>query len=150
MVTDPGGNLLHTLEERGEHWRPLVRQNTVDLHPVWFALYGDRDIGPVAYHHGAGFRGRVARTDTMLAGFAPEMDKSKHPDSRIPGLQKLRRHALARRRARRRRSWDRAEGSRQRAIADEIFGAIVDDVDIVSRFCPRAGAPGVEGSQHPS
>jgi hypothetical protein len=29
----------------------LTRTNTVDLHPVWFAIYGD-----VVYHHGAGFR----------------------------------------------------------------------------------------------
>jgi hypothetical protein len=148
MVTDPGAELLRTLEERNDAWRPLVRQNTVDLHPVWFALYGDDEHGPLAYHHGAGFRGRVARVDTMLAGFAPEMHKPVGPASRIPGLRKLQRHYRGRQRARRRSRWEREEGARQQALADEVFQAILDDADIVERFRPRAGAADVEGSTH--
>jgi hypothetical protein len=145
-VTDPGANLLRILEERGDAWRPLVRLNTVDLHQVWFALYGDDEFGPVAYHHGAGFRGRLARVDTMLAGFSTEMDKPQRPDSKIPGLRRVQRKVRSRQRARRRLRWEREQGPRQQAIADEIFQAIVDDEDIVERFRPRAGASEIDGS----
>jgi len=147
-VTDPGANLLLALQERGDAWRPLVRLNTVDLHPVWFALYGDDEYGPVAYHHGAGFRGRLARVDTMRAGLSTEMDKPRGSDSKIPGLRRLQRHYRSRQRARRRQRWERDEGPRQQALADEIFRAIVDDDDIVERFRPRAGTPEAEGTQH--
>jgi hypothetical protein len=150
MVTDPGANLYRLLEERGESWRPLVRCNTVDLHQVWFALYGDDEYGPVAYHHGAGFRGRLARVDTMLAGFATEVDKPQSAPSRIPGLRRLQRHLRSREIARRRAQWGRDEGPRQRALDDEIFQAILDDEDIVERFRPRAGAAGGDGSQQSS
>ena len=57
-VTDPGGNLLHILDERGIDWLPLLRTNTHDAHPVWFAVYDHR-----IYHHGAGFRSRQSRVD---------------------------------------------------------------------------------------
>ncbi len=57
-VTDVGGNLLHKLEDRGIEWLPLLRTNTVDTHPLWFAVYGHR-----IYHHGAGFRSRQSRVD---------------------------------------------------------------------------------------
>jgi hypothetical protein len=147
-VTDPGANLLRILEQRGDAWRPLVRLNTVELHPVWFALYGDDEYGPVAYHHGAGFRGRVARVDTMTGGFAFEMDRPRRPDSKFPGLRRLQRHYRGRRRARRRQRWERDEEPRQKALADEVFRAILDDEDIVERFRPRAGAPESDAS-HP-
>ena len=42
--------------------------NSTDVHPLFFALYGDAEHGPLVYHHGAGFRksagGRVSRTAT--------------------------------------------------------------------------------------
>ena len=57
-VTDPGGNLLHILDERDIDWLPLLRTNTFDAHPVWFAVYDHR-----IYHHGAGFRSRQSRVD---------------------------------------------------------------------------------------
>ena len=58
-VCDAGGKLLHTLEERGVDWMPLLRTNTLDLHPLWFAVYGHR-----IYHHGAGFQ--VTRAERVL------------------------------------------------------------------------------------
>jgi len=61
-VTDVGGNLLHRLDDRGIAWLPLLRTNTVDRHPLWFAVYGHR-----VYHHGAGFRSRQSRVDRYLA-----------------------------------------------------------------------------------
>jgi hypothetical protein len=57
-VTDVGGNLLHKLDDRGIDWLPLLRTNTVDTHPLWFAVYDHR-----IYHHGAGFRPRQSRVD---------------------------------------------------------------------------------------
>jgi len=64
-VTDVGGNLLGALEQAGIDWFPLRRVNTVDVHPLFFALYGTEEYGPLVYHHGGGFRrsagGRVNR-----------------------------------------------------------------------------------------
>ena len=64
-VTDVGGNLLGALTEAGVDWYPLLRVNAVDIHPLFFALYGDEQHGPIVYHHGGGFRasagGRVNR-----------------------------------------------------------------------------------------
>ena len=62
-VTDTGGRLLVDLDEQGVDWRPLTRCNTTDLHPLWFGVYGDEELGPVVYHHGAGFRDRTSRID---------------------------------------------------------------------------------------
>lgn len=58
-----GGALLRTLTERELPWRALTRLNTVNLHPLWLGIYGDRTAGPIVYHHGAGFRPRVDRAD---------------------------------------------------------------------------------------
>lgn len=58
IVSDVGGNLFEKLEKRGCKWYPLVRTNTVNLHPLWFAIYGN-----IVYHHGAGFRKPESRID---------------------------------------------------------------------------------------
>lgn len=58
LVTDVGGVLWDTLRARGETWLPLLRSNSLDLHPLWFGLYGR-----VVYHHGAGFRQPHSRND---------------------------------------------------------------------------------------
>jgi hypothetical protein len=57
-VTDVGGNLLGKLEEASVSWLKILRSNKVNLHPLWFGLYGD-----MIYHHGAGFRSPVSRQD---------------------------------------------------------------------------------------
>ena len=57
LSTDTGGNLLAALERNSATWTPILRSNRVDLHPLWFAVYGD-----IVYHHGAGFRVAVARS----------------------------------------------------------------------------------------
>lgn len=59
-VTDVGGNLLHQLRDVQAPWLPLLRTNTNNLHPLWFGVY-DHKI----YHHGAGFRSRLSRTDLL-------------------------------------------------------------------------------------
>jgi hypothetical protein len=62
-VTDVGGTLFNQLRSAGVEWQPIVRSNTNDLHPLWFALYGQH-----IYHHGAGFRRRVSRADVADLG----------------------------------------------------------------------------------
>lgn len=71
-VTDVGGNLLQKLEERGIEWLPLLRTNTENLHPLWFAVYGHH-----VYHHGAGFRPRQSRVEIH----ATERDSVPKPTS---------------------------------------------------------------------
>jgi len=60
MTTDVGGNLLRALERAGATWTPLLRSNRVDLHPLWYGIYGG-----IVYHHGAGFRWAVGRVDLL-------------------------------------------------------------------------------------
>jgi hypothetical protein len=61
-VTDVGGNLLGILEERRIAWRPLLRTNRTNLHPLWFGVYGG-----TVYHHGAGFRtDKLSRADLAV------------------------------------------------------------------------------------
>lgn len=55
---DVGSKLMIQLEDIGAKWLPLVRSNTWNLDPVWFAVYGHR-----VYHHGAGFRAPISRVD---------------------------------------------------------------------------------------
>jgi hypothetical protein len=64
----PGGRLLDPLEREGVDWYPLRRVNRVALHPLFFGLYGDRQYGPLVYHHGAGSRTGPGRVSRELAG----------------------------------------------------------------------------------
>jgi hypothetical protein len=76
-TTCPGGNLLYILADRGVEWLPLLRTNTNDLHPLWFAIY-DHHV----YHHGAGFRPRYSRMDL----YASEMGRQKSTGTTLEGL----------------------------------------------------------------
>jgi len=62
-VTDIGGNLLQILNEKEINWLPLIRSNRVNIHPLWFGIYGD-----LIYHHGAGFREVISRIDRIQPG----------------------------------------------------------------------------------
>lgn len=62
-ATDTGAVLWQQLQSRGVEWAPILRTNAVELHPVWFGIYGD-----VLYHHGAGFRTPMSRLDA--AGYS--------------------------------------------------------------------------------
>ena len=55
---DIGGRLTVQLREAKVDWLGLLRTNRRDLHPVFFAIYGD-----LVYHHGAGSRDAVCRYD---------------------------------------------------------------------------------------
>lgn len=54
--TDVGSNLYGKLKENHITWKALHRSNAVNLHPVFFGVYGD-----LIYHHGAGFRSKECR-----------------------------------------------------------------------------------------
>ncbi len=56
--TDVGANLMRQLELTGTPWSPVLRTNRRNLHPLFFAVYGD-----VIYHHGAGFRLPISQSD---------------------------------------------------------------------------------------
>jgi len=57
-VTDVGGNLLGRLTAAQIPWTPLRRTNRINLHPLFFGIYGE-----VIYHHGAGFRKGDSRAE---------------------------------------------------------------------------------------
>ncbi len=65
-MTDTGTKLTSQLAAMQWSWLPLIRINATNLHPVWFGIYGTPTLGPVVYHHGAGFRTRVSRADLAL------------------------------------------------------------------------------------
>jgi hypothetical protein len=56
--SEVGARLLRQLHEGGHQWTPLLRTNGRDLHPLLFGVYGD-----LIYHHGAGYRYPLTRTD---------------------------------------------------------------------------------------
>lgn len=58
MASDVGARLWADLAAREITWKPLLRSNAVDLHPLWFGVYGD-----LVYHHGAAFRPPISRAD---------------------------------------------------------------------------------------
>ena len=64
---DVGARLLRALETRGVDWDPLLRSNTHNPHPLFYAVYGN-----LVYHHGAGFRPRLSRGDR--AGLRSQAD----------------------------------------------------------------------------
>lgn len=61
--SDAGARLLTTLTQRGERWHPLVRTNTVNIHRLFFGVYGG-----LIYHHGAGFRRPLSKGEVAECG----------------------------------------------------------------------------------
>lgn len=62
MRSDTGGVLWEKLTKAGIAWKPILRSNAVNLHPLWFGVYGD-----LVYHHGAAFRTPYCSVDIVLA-----------------------------------------------------------------------------------
>jgi hypothetical protein len=112
LTTDVGGNLLRALERAGDDWTPLLRSNRVNLHPLWFGVYGN-----VVYHHGAGFRWAVGRVD--LANPPRLTSRAK----RVPGLGRLLRR---RNRARAQRFHARTAAEAER-LSNEVYERIEQD-----------------------
>lgn len=127
-VSDVGGNLLGRLEETGTSWQALERTNKTDLHPLFFAIYGD-----VAYHHGGGFRaprgGRLLNAERGLQ----EAKQSRRARA-LDALPKNRVTRVLRRRyhpARRINEDLRAETA---ALSAEVFAEIERDPEFWRRF----------------
>ncbi len=111
-TTDVGGNLMRALELSGDRWTPLLRSNRVNLHPLWFGIYGG-----VVYHHGAGFRWAVGRVDLVNP---PRLTtRAKH----VPGLGRILRR---RNRARAQRFHARTAAEAER-LSDEVYARIQRD-----------------------
>lgn len=126
-TTDVGGQLLATLRARGLGWRPLLRTNTTNLHPVWFGVYEHR-----IYHHGAGFRPRVSRVDLLRD---PEVYEAVDPlgTDRTATIAGLRRSEHGRTERRRERQLRRDE-----RLATRVFSRIADDDAGIYRRLDRA------------
>ncbi|MGZ4688928.1 MAG: hypothetical protein ACXWAY_04820 [Acidimicrobiia bacterium] len=129
-ATDVGGNLLGILNERNIAWRPLLRTNRVNLDQLWFGIYEN-----VAYHHGAGFRRKIARHQELVGNSevraAPT--KAKIPAS-VPVLGRAERsvrHRVARRIADRRLD---ALADQSEELSREVFGWIQTDPEFYRRF----------------
>jgi hypothetical protein len=135
-VTDVGGNLLGILTEGQIPWRPLLRSNRVDLDPLWFGIYAD-----VAYHHGAGFRNKIAR-HVKVAGEAQVRAAASltRSPSWLPVLGRAERYTrakLAKRRHLRRLEEARRHGER---LSAEVFDWIRTDDEFYRRFLEPDGA----------
>jgi hypothetical protein len=107
-ISDVGGNLLRALELSDTPWVPILRTNETDVHPVFFAIYGD-----TIYHHGAGFRDAfVTRADRERL--------RKHVATQNPAarLAKRGRDLVLR------RPWNHDTNERIRLQSESIFQAI--------------------------
>jgi hypothetical protein len=134
VASDVGGTLLALLNERSISWRPILRSNAVNLHPVFYGLY-EGEI----YHHGSGFRPPIARADEENVPVA-ENEEYLYWKTRAHGksLRELRpRHAkrLARlaldsARSRRLNAYIRKETRR----SDGIYEQICSDPDFFRQF----------------
>ena len=65
-VTDMGARLWTDLDARGIDWYPILRTNAVDLHPVFFGIYGG-----IVYHHGAWSHIAMTRADAREYSHLP-------------------------------------------------------------------------------
>lgn len=132
-VTDVGGNLLGTLTEAKVDWYPLLRVNAIDVHPLFFGLYGDTTHGALVYHHGGGFRtsagGRVNRVTRgereARAKFRSRMLEGLPRDGRLGDIR--RRYSPARR-------LRRSLKTETRELSSEIFEEIEADEEFWRRF----------------
>lgn len=62
MRSDTGGVLWKKLLDEKISWKPILRSNDIDIHPLWFGLYGN-----IVYHHGAAFRTPYCTVDIERA-----------------------------------------------------------------------------------
>jgi hypothetical protein len=127
-TSDVGGNLLGSLRARRIEWRPLLRTNRVNLHPLWFAIYGD-----VVYHHGAGFRERLARATLDLR-------RARVPDW-LPLARRLDKTLALQAAMRKRRDHPPESLARDLAMSDEMLDAIRSDADFCARLMGTPNAP---------
>lgn len=71
-ATEMGGTLLERVNAANVPWTKLTRVNSTGLHRLWFGVYGIDGRAPVVYHHGAGSRDRVSRSDLVARRQRPK------------------------------------------------------------------------------
>lgn len=114
-VSDVGGNLMKQLADHQVDWMPLVRSNKVNLHPLFFGIYGG-----LIYHHGAGFRKGECRVDMAKL----ELTSTDRLWSKIlPGYG----------RKVRRKMWRQMVAANDQ-LSEEVFKAIQQDSRFHARF----------------
>jgi hypothetical protein len=108
--TDVGANLMRQLELTGTPWSPVLRTNRRNLHPLFFAVYGD-----VIYHHGAGFRSPISHIDVLGLARIPKVNLPivRRIAWRL-GFLRLRAHS-------------RSIARRNQRLSEEIFARIERD-----------------------
>jgi len=132
-VTDVGANLLAALERRSVDWYPLRRVNSVDLHPLFFGLYGDDLHGAIVYHHGAGFRESAGGRVSRMAHGEGQVRKTPFARAvaRLPKTGLLGRVRRRLNRARRVRDGLREESRR---LSEEVVAELERDDEFWRRF----------------
>jgi hypothetical protein len=119
-VTDVGGNLLQQLTERQVNWAPLLRSNQVNLHPLFFGIYGG-----LIYHHGAGFRKGSCRIDrTQL--------KLSHKDKLLSKILPLYGRKLSRKVL-------KNIFKKNNVLSEQIFSSIQSNPRFYTQFMPTGG-----------
>lgn len=133
LATDTGGNLLKILQDRGDEWTPLLRSNSINLHPLWFAIYSD-----CVYHHGAGFRPPISRLGISNARRSVTRTQAVTPYDIGTSLLGRVRRSLTYRSTRRRemRTLERAVRVDQ-DLSDEVFGWLAEDPLFYLRFIQK-------------
>ncbi len=133
-ASDVGGTLLATLNAESIPWRPILRSNAVNLHPVFYGLYEGH-----IYHHGSGFRPAISRADETNVPVAENEDYLFwRTRAHAKSLREIRpRHArlLARMardsvRARKLNAYMRKEGRR----SNEIYNQLCTEPDFYLQF----------------
>ena len=86
-VADIGGNLLYQLRDHHIEWKPLLRTNTHNPHPVWFGVYDHR-----IYHHGGGFQATMVERVDWAERYRTKSvaGRSLRPTEESPSLGTLR------------------------------------------------------------
>jgi hypothetical protein len=120
-TSDVGGNLLGRLKSQHVAWRPLLRSNRVNLHPLWFGIYED-----LVYHHGAGFRERLARATL-------ELRRARVPHW-VPMLRRIDKQLAVRAAMRKRREHPPESLAHELVLSDTILDEIHHDDGFFRRF----------------
>lgn len=88
-MTDVGATLWADLRAHDLSWKPLLRSNAVDLHPLWFGVYGG-----IVYHHGAAFRNPISRADAHRSRDWPAPLRRAHWGWRVARNRMLSRRVM--------------------------------------------------------
>jgi hypothetical protein len=137
-VTDTGANLYAILEARHIEWRPLLRSNRHELHPLWFGVYAD-----VVYHHGAGSRPARSYRDTFAAREAVRAarDRALLPEG-VPLLGRLERSLRYRRQKKIAEQDLLALEQEMHVLSESVIAQILTDDGFYRQFTEPAPAEG--------